>query len=494
MLVLPRTDREIIREEIKYRRLVNPLDFYVPLEQCKNFENDSAKTKALFGGNRSSKTYSVSAYVLKKCLEQKNQKWWACAETFSDSVNIQQSKIYELMPKNRIKYGKFDEINGFTNRKLLFDNGSLIIFKSYDQQRESFQGEQLTGAWFDEEPPYDIYREVRMRVVDRDGEIIFSMTSLKGVTDLIQDIYDGCEIIKTEYADFVDESLPRITEKNGMKFYMLWTTENKYIDQARVNQEIRLMTRDEIKSRIYGIPINLSGRIYGKFSKDVHVIPFELTPCDKVTLYHVLDPHDRKPWAMQWWVVDSTQTGYCIDEYPNRDFNEIQSDDKTYDEYVDIIKQKEDALFDIYGKNVFKRIIDPNFGNKTIQLAKRIDSKAHTTPKEELKKRGLSFHDGIDALEAGHLKVREKLHYEEKNGEIVYQPKMFITDNCVNTIKHISRYSRKDIMTASGDVKDNAGVQEKYKDYNDCIRYFWMSEPRHYNELKSVYIDAPKAY
>ncbi|MCK4649101.1 Hint domain-containing protein, partial [bacterium] len=60
---------------------------------------------------------------------------------------------------------------------------------------------------------------------------------------------------------------------------------------------------------------------------------------------------------------------------------------------------------------------------------------------------------------------REALHWEEKDGEIVIQPKLFITDNCQNTIRHLSRYSRGDILTADGDVKDKVKPKEKYKDF-----------------------------
>jgi len=317
-----------------------------------------------------------------------------------------------------------------------------------------------------------------MRLIDRNGEMVISMTSTKGVTDLISDLFEDCDVIQTRRSPFLDEDLPVIAEKNGIKFYMLWSIDNPYIDQDRLREEVKLMTREEIKSRMHGIPVNLSGKIYPSFNRKIHVIPFEDAPVNNIQLYHILDPHDRKPWAMQWIILDKTGTGYCIDEYPNRDFNEMISDNKTYAEYVDIIKQKEDALFDIYGKQVFKRIIDPNFGKKTIRIAERNDDKAHTTPQEELKKRGLIFQDGIDSLETGHLKVREFLHYEMKDGEIVKQPRLFVTDNCLNTIRNLSRYSRNDILTADGDVKDKAGVMEKYKDYCDLVRYWAMSGPR----------------
>ncbi len=479
---------------IRRRKYLNPLEFYKHLPAQQKFHDDPSRKKNIFGGNRAGKTEEVAEYVIKKCLAKPKQRWWAVAESFSDSVNIQQRKIYELLPKASIKYGRYDEINGFTNRKLLFLNKSIIHFKSYDQAREAFQGEDVDGIWNDEEPPYDIYKEQAMRLLDRNGEMIISMTSLKGVTELIQDMFEDHEVLESRFAPLLKETLPIVCEKNGVRFYMLWTTDNPYLDQERVAEEIRLLTKDEIKARIYGIPVNLSGKIYLEFSKNIHVIPFENAMFSNVTLYHILDPHDRKPWAMKWIAMHSTGTAYCVDEYPNRDFNEMNSDSKTYKEYVSIIKEKEAALEDIFGVSVYRRIIDPNFGNKTVQLTERVDKHAHTSPKEELKKLGLRFDDGIDALEAGHLKVREMLHYEKKGDEIVLQPKYFITDNCINSIKHLSRYSRKDIMTSDGDVKDKVGVQEKYKDFCDLDRYFWMSNPKHISGLKSFEPERMKVY
>jgi phage terminase large subunit-like protein len=369
------------------------------------------------------------------------------------------------------------------------------MFKSYDQGVQAFAQDDVDLIINDEEPPYDIYKEQRMRLIDRNGEMIISMTSTKGVTDLIADIFEDCDIVQSRYSSILKENLPVIAEKNGMKFYMLWNTDNPYIDQNRLKEEIRLMSKDEIRSRVHGIPVNLSGKIYPSFNKRIHVIPFEDAPTEDLTLYMTLDPHDRKPWVMQWYAVHVTGSVYCVDEYPNRNFNEMISDDKTYDDYASIIKEKEDALFDIYGISIGKnRIIDPNFGTKTIQLASRVDNKAHTTPKEELKKRGFIFKDGLDSLDLGHLKVREYLDWKEKNGEVVKQPGYFITDNCDNTIRHFSRYAWKDILTASGDVRDNASIVQKYKDFCDGPRYLLMSNPKHAIKLQEFIPESRKVY
>lgn len=489
-----RADLAEVLAEIEHRKKVNPLSFFEPLPLQKLFRESIARVKALYGGNRSGKTEEGAEYVESKCLAKPKQRWWACAESFSDSVNIQQRKVWNLVPKNRIKYGHWNEITGFPNRKLLLDNGSIIIFKSYDQGSESFASEDLDGIWNDEEVPYAIFKEQKMRLLDRNGEMIFTMTSTKGITEFIQEIFEDYEVIKSQYAPLVDMTLPRIAKKSGIEFYFLWTTENPYIDQHRVKFEATLMSRDEKKARLYGLPINLAGKIYMIFNRDVHVVPFELAPRQNICLYHILDPHDRKPWAMKWIVFHKTGSAYCVDEYPNQDFNEMLYDDKTYNEYKTIIADKERTLLKIFGVPVAKRIIDPNFGNATRKLAERQGGQSHTTVKRELERRGLFFKDGIDALEDGHLKVREMLNYYEKNGEIVMQPKYFITENCENSIRHLSRYSRKDIMSADGDVKDKVALQQKYKDYCDLDRYFWMSNPKMIDSQAAQILEAPKVY
>ncbi len=71
----------------------------------------------------------------------------------------------------------------------VFGGTSKVAFKSCDQGREKFQGASLDFVWFDEEPPKDVYDECRMRVIDRVGDIWGTMTPLKGLTWVYDEIY-----------------------------------------------------------------------------------------------------------------------------------------------------------------------------------------------------------------------------------------------------------------------------------------------------------------
>lgn len=467
----------LILAALAERQKESPIEFLELLPGQQAPHDSKSLLRLIFGGNRSSKS-TVGSYTILKSALASRKKIWVCGETFQDSIAIQQKKISELVPRRQIKYGTYDDINGYTNRKLQFKNGSLITFKSYDQGAGAFQSDDIDEIWNDEEPPLDIVKEQKMRLIDRNGRMLISMTSLKGITDFIRDYFEDCDILETRYAPLVKKELPVHARKGNCEIFFLWTTDNRYIDQKRLLDDVALMPETDKMTRIYGMPTNLAGKIYMSFGRDTHVIPLDDAPTLGNQLWNVLDPHDRKPWAIGWYLVNKDETVYCIDEYPSENFNDMLYDDKTYEDYANIILEREKilrTLFNIGGK--VRRIIDPNFGNKTIQFAERKGGQSKTTPVKELAKLGLHYKDGIDALEAGHLKVREVLHWAKKDGQFIVRPRFLITDNCINHINHLTRYSRKDIIGADGDVKDRVAVNQKNKDYCDLVRYLWMANP-----------------
>jgi phage terminase large subunit-like protein len=63
---------------------------------------------------------------------------------------------------------------------------SSLAFKSYDQGREKWQGETLSGVWFDEEPDEDIYTEGLTRTNVGLMPVIMTFTPLRGVTGTVK--------------------------------------------------------------------------------------------------------------------------------------------------------------------------------------------------------------------------------------------------------------------------------------------------------------------
>jgi phage terminase large subunit-like protein len=63
---------------------------------------------------------------------------------------------------------------------------SRLLFKSYDQGREVFQGEEVDIIWLDEECPLDIYNECVLRTMTTDGIVMLTFTPIKGLTPTVQ--------------------------------------------------------------------------------------------------------------------------------------------------------------------------------------------------------------------------------------------------------------------------------------------------------------------
>jgi phage terminase large subunit-like protein len=67
---------------------------------------------------------------------------------------------------------------------------SRLLFKTYDQGRESFQAATIDVMLFDEEPPPNIYSEGLTRTLSTvpgqpSGMVICSFTPLKGYSDVV---------------------------------------------------------------------------------------------------------------------------------------------------------------------------------------------------------------------------------------------------------------------------------------------------------------------
>lgn len=80
---------------------------------------------------------------------------------------------------------------------------SRIVVKSYDQQRESFQGARVDFVMLDEEPPLPIYTEALTRTMatkpgEENGIVMCAFTPLKGVSDTVLMYLPGGQYPETE--------------------------------------------------------------------------------------------------------------------------------------------------------------------------------------------------------------------------------------------------------------------------------------------------------
>lgn len=232
----------------------------------------------------------------------------------------------------------------------------------------------------------------------------------------------------------------------------------EHADIVRMRQEY---DPDELEARTKGKFVHLIGLVYKLFHRDAHLVaPFEIP--HEWPRYCILDPHDRKPFALGWFAVNPLGDIYFYDEWPEEEFHRMKSCDKTVKEYAGIVKIKESK--DI----IFRRIIDPNSGN-----ARKVNS--GLSIKEELAELGLYFVDGNDDIVAGHLKVKEYLKYDNLKG---IKPKVFFFNTLKNFIYGMEHYVWDDYKGKIADDKDlKQKPKDRSKDFPDLIRYGLMDDP-----------------
>ena len=305
----------LVEREIERRKKDDNLSRYnsgkVVHKKQMAFHKCDKKNRWVFGGNRSGKTEcgAVETVWLARGIHPfKNNKPISCwVVSLSKQVqrDVAQSKILHYLRKDWIESvvmssGRSDSAESgvidFIMVKNVFGSLSKIGFKSCDQGREKFQGSSLDFVWFDEEPPYDIYQECRMRVLDRKGEVFGTMTPLKGLTWVYNEIY-----LNTNHDD------------NVWHEEMEWA-DNPYLDKAEVEAMTKSLSADELESRRYGKFMQCGGLVYSEFDENVHVIePFDVPKewYDTISI----DPGLNNPLSAHWYAQDYDGNVYVIAEH-----------------------------------------------------------------------------------------------------------------------------------------------------------------------------------
>jgi phage terminase large subunit-like protein len=171
-------------------------------------------TRCFMAGNRTGKTEGGGGYEVTLHLTGRYPDWWEGAifdapircwvagDTGKTVREILQEKL--LGPWGRFGTGLIpaDDIVRFTPKSGVaeavdtlwvkhydedgnYDGDSKLIFKSYDQKRESFQGTEQDVIWLDEEADEAIRGECILRLMTTNGLLIETFTPLRGITKIV---------------------------------------------------------------------------------------------------------------------------------------------------------------------------------------------------------------------------------------------------------------------------------------------------------------------
>jgi hypothetical protein len=473
-----------------------------------------AQIRAFIAANQVGKTWGIAAELISWCLGfyPWNMKpvvfpggrKWRQGMRFGlggkDFINALSEdilpKMNALLPLKEMGC-EFEKIQGRVTSKISFPPPfySSIKLMSYEMEPPKWEGYTWDGFAFNEPPPRYAFIATKRGMMKEGAPLLFALTPIEEPY-IKEEIYDAPNAVhitrESDLGKLTQESIAVVTCD---------LADTPYISQQQKDLFVAGLDEDEIEARQHGRFLHLMGRVYKNFQRSIeveidgkkrfvqhHVLNahkwidedgkeqpgwYDLHPeWMKYPAFCVLDPHDRKPFAIGWGVVTPRNEKVFLCEWPDFDITKIRSYKATMDEYCEIINGVEDELWKtttegmVYGfgrrpSPVVWRIMDPNFGR-----AKKATT--GTSVEDEFAERGLYFDTSVDDdIQSGHIAVRNAFGNEE----------LFYLETCKNIIKATENYTWEEYRGKT-DHSPKEKPRDKYKDFMDVVRYAIKSELR----------------
>ena len=350
---------------------------------------------------------------------------------------------------------------------------SSIQFMSKDMDPGDFASGDFHICDHDEPPTLAIWRENEARTMRVNGRMKVAMTWPDDPAIAVDWLYN--EI----YEPGKSESDPNI------KWFELWTTENKNLDQTAVSAQAEKWSSEISNVRIYGRPIRFSNRIHPEFTdgtktwcfpcgKSVVKVPGEtLKPLcgicgsERISDYNhveefgtstswptvfIIDPHPRKPHMMLWAQVDPLDDWWVVADL------KVDGDCVNVRDAAHRI-EKDLSLY------VARRLGDPNMG------ASPSGQKRNVTWQDEFTSAGLAF-ELADDSSVGRSRINHMLRPDEKT----MRPRLHFHPRCKDSIYQMNRYVWSEFSkNVDRDIKQTP--KDTNDDFPSALKYFANSDP-----------------
>jgi phage terminase large subunit-like protein len=285
-------------EELERRKSRRKLQTYFPdigplrrelyPKHCEFFgAGPQHRERLMLAANRVGKTEGVGGYELTLHLTGQYPEWWqgrrfdgpirgwAAGDTGKTVREILQYKLLGpvgawgtgLIPGDSIQRivrgtgGVADTVEIVYVRHTSGQD-SMLVFKSYDQRREAFQGTEQDVIWLDEEPPMDIYTECLLRTMTNNGMLMLTFTPLLGMSEVVLSFLPGGRLEEV---------------KDSSKFVVMATWDDApHLDEAAKKELWQSIPPYQRDARSKGIPQLGSGAIYPVPETDFLIDPFPL--------------------------------------------------------------------------------------------------------------------------------------------------------------------------------------------------------------------------
>lgn len=470
------TRRQELLAELRRLRKENPLYFYnhptlsskpQHVKQMK-FHAMRQKTRLFSGGNQSGKSTAglvddliqgVDEDVLPDHLKifKVFDPPFLC-RILAPSVSVLEltifEKLRELMPRDQYIGGTWGSSYNKELRVLRLKNGTAYQFMTYEQDVDKMGGATMDRIHYDEEPPYRMRVENRLRVMRRGGDEIFTLTPLMGLSWAYEDLWEM-------RGEEQEENL-FINEEYDLGVIVVDMDDNPWLSEKEKEYALRGLSLEERQARKEGKFVHFAGLIYNEFSPQDHVIPAFIernSLPENVNIIVGIDPGIRNRAAVLFTYIDANDNMVVFDE--------LYEQGKTVREICDQIHKLNTKwqILPIY------YVIDPAARNHNHQTGR--------SDQMEYSDHGIVTIAGQNRVEPGINRIKERLQTN----------RLFITSNCVNLIKEFKKYRWKE-PPRSGE--DGRPVPVKTEDHlMDALRYVVMSRPylpKHLQQNNETYL------
>ena len=428
----------------------NPLLFFFPYKEQKEFLLSKERFKWMLGGNRSGKTIITCIDDLIQALDREvipehllsYKKWeppfkWRIVAPDFDSIElvIMEEVLKRWTPPGQLLGGSWKTAYNKERRVVRFKNGSLLQFKTYEQAAFNHGGLPLHRVHFDEEPPFDIYKEGIARLVDYGGDILCSMTPVNGISWMYDKFY-------------VPHTKGLLTNS---KVLLVDMDMNPHLNEEAKAQTLAEYSDEERQARKSGKFVALHGLVYPNF-KHEHIIPEIKGIPEGAQVYCGIDPGMRHMAA----VVFAYQT-YDEDLVV---FDEIAAKGMTAIEVCNLVQEKL-AFWSTQCERVIKPVwyvIDPSARNLMHNTGRSLQ--------DEYARAGIAAFPGQNDVRAGINSVKTRLEHD----------KLHVGANCQTTIDEFRTYRWSRPFRASENESKEAPVK-KDDHLLDALRYLVMARP-----------------
>jgi hypothetical protein len=504
--LLGRVDDEQARVEIMQAALLEPLKWYCPNGKQEEFIDtivdrmgkSRTPTILLSAANGIGKT-NGSIHVLgnivygaqngwflsEPFLSWQNPKiaWYITTKTGLTDVVI--PEIKRVFPPGTYT---FDKMGATVERAIHFDNGWELRFFTMDVGADQMESASVGLIIIDEPAPESIWKAAKSR--GRMGCLtLLPMTPL----DVEPYILDEIERNKNDklYGKVV-ASVYDACAKRGIR---------GHLDPQIIDEMVEKYPADERVARVDGQFMYFREQIWTGLDKAIHFVDPHDYPVNFGVDYIVqaVDPHDSRPTACIYGalqLVDHSD-GYKQLIRDGRAFQQIRriifletperKDQPYWEMYRDVRLDEEPEMWsrleDSYGiQTVHRRVIDKRYGFQT-KLSSNIaavfaaaggslDPVFHGNkrfvyePSYDLKS---VDNDGLGELAYGHNLVNKCLDLLEDG-----KPGLVVWNSCYHLKNGMTHYVRKRLNSRGGSeiAAGETKIIEKYKDFNDVLRYF----------------------